>query len=185
MENILLVCPACRQRELEKLFVPFGTPIFIAHGVCEARKNLCDMPFSLIVIEAPLDDGSARELAVQASADPSADVVLLASPVQAGHFAQSLGKYGIYTVPKNIGEEEIWFLVNVLETARNRFEALEKKNLKLMKRLSDERMLTKAKCVLAKEQGLTEEEAHRLIEKKAMDERISLLDAARYFINGF
>ncbi len=185
MENILLVCPVCRQRELEKLFAPLGATIFIAHGVCEARKNLCDMSFSLVVIESPLADGSARELAVQASADSCSDVVLLSPPVQVGHFVQTLGKYGIYTVSKNIGEEDLWFLINVLKTARGRLAALEKKNLKLMKRLSDERMLTKAKCVLAKEQGLTEEEAHRLIEKKAMDERISLLDAARYFINGF
>ena len=65
MENILLVCPVCRQRELEKLFAPLGATIFIAHGVCEARKNLCDMSFSLVVIESPLADGSARELAVQ------------------------------------------------------------------------------------------------------------------------
>lgn len=185
MENILLVCPVGRERELDKLFVPVGTPVFIAHSVCEAKKNLCDISFSLVVIESPLCDGSARELAVQASLCSSTDVVLLASPVQVEHLSQSLGKYGIYTVSKNTGAEGIWFLLNLLRTARGRLTVLENKNSKLMKRLSDERILTKAKCILARNQGLSEEEAHRLIEKKAMDERISLLDAARYFINGF
>lgn len=185
MENVLLVCPEGRVRELERLFVPAGVKVFISHDACEAKKLLCDMYFSLVVVEPPVSGGSARDLALQASSIAGSDVVFLALPAQAGHLAPALEKYGIYTVPQNAGAEEIGFLMRVVRTGRSRIEALEKKNMKLMSRLADERVLTRAKCILAKEKGLDEEQAHRMIEKKAMDERISLLDAARFFINGF
>ena len=40
------------------------------------------------------------------------------------------------------------------------------------------RIESKAKCILARAKGLSEEEGHRYIEKMAMDRRITLRDAA-------
>ena len=46
-------------------------------------------------------------------------------------------------------------------------------------------MLTQAKCCLARYQQLSEEQAHRLIEKRAMDERISIKEVAQKIVAGF
>ena len=132
MENVLLVCPEGRVCELERLFVPAGVPVFISHDVCEARKLLCDMSFSLVVVEPPVSGGSARELALQASSDSGSDVVFLALPAQAAHLAPGLEKYGIYAIPQNAGAGEIGLLMRIIRTGRSRIEALEKKNMKLL-----------------------------------------------------
>ena len=81
-------------------------------------------------------------------------------------------------VSRLIGPEEFTHTISVLQVARGRMAALEDKNARLLRRLSEERKLSEVKCLLALRLEMSEEEAHHFIEKKAMDERIGLADAA-------
>ena len=52
----------------------------------------------------------------------------------------------------------------------------------LERRIEELRIVSKAKCALALKEGLEEEEAHKRIERTAMDRRISLRDAALFIL---
>ncbi len=54
-------------------------------------------------------------------------------------------------------------------TERERIRELEAENGRLRERLATEKLVCRAKCLLVEHRGLSEGEAHRRIEKEAMD----------------
>lgn len=81
--------------------------------------------------------------------------------------ADAMLRSGVYV--SNIGE---------LGTTLRAVRVAREKIRKLLERLRNERVLSEAKCLLSNRKAMSEKEAHRYIERKAMDCRISLSDAA-------
>ena len=55
--------------------------------------------------------------------------------------------------------------------ARSRLTALRRENMRLEKKVEEMRLVDRAKCALIQYRGMTEQQAHRYLEKKAMDTR--------------
>lgn len=179
MSKVLLLKAVSRTRELEPLLLQAGLEVTAASTMVQARKLLLDVDFSLVIIETPLSDGSGREMAIMAANNPGLDVILFAAASQVESLSYSLERYGIHVLGRNASAQEISALLRILKVSQVRIARLEEKNARLLKRLSEERVLCEAKCILALKAGLDEQSAHHYLEKKAMDERISLTDAAR------
>ena len=128
-------------------------------------------------INAPLPDEFGRELAVQA-ADNGMDSILLCPGPQADKLAAGLEKYGVFVLAKPLSRQQTAFALRLIQTGRQRLQKLTAQNRRLTKRLDEARIISQAKCALALCRGLREEQAHRLIEKEAMDSRISSREAA-------
>ena len=178
MARALVVRNISRTLDVVSLLSRMGLEVSEASSCQQARAMILDMDFNLVVIQPPLVDGGGRELATMASSQSSLDVVLLANASQVEALSSGLGKLGVYVVSRLIGPEEFTRTISVLQVARGRMAALEDKNARLLRRLSEERKLSEVKCLLALRLEMSEEEAHHFIEKKAMDERIGLADAA-------
>ena len=88
--------------------------------------------------------------------------------------ADAMLRSGVYV--SNIGE--LGTTLRAVRVAREKIRKLDEKNRKLLERLRNERVLSEAKCLLSNRKAMSEKEAHRYIERKAMDCRISLSDAA-------
>ena len=156
-----------------------GYEVTTSSSVCEARKLLLDVDFQLLVIESPLLDGSGREVASSAAAMEGLDVVLLVNASQVDALSFSLGgRLGVYVLSRTCSAAELRALLRIIAAGRSRIDRLEERCRKLVRRLNDERVLCEAKCLLARRLGLSEEEAHHMIERRAMDDRTSLIDAA-------
>ena len=56
-----------------------------------------------------------------------------------------------------------------MKLKQRRYRRLEKKSVSLEERMTEIRLVNRAKWVLISEQGMTEEQAHKHIEKLAMD----------------
>ena len=67
----------------------------------------------------------------------------------------------------------------LLRAARERITTLETENGRLRKKIDDLALVARAKRVLQKTLGMTEEQAHRYLEKQAMDLRSSKSEVAR------
>ena len=68
---------------------------------------------------------------------------------------------------------------------RNRLMTVCAEKAKLEKKLADVRVIDRAKCLLIQYRGLTEEQAHRAIEKQAMDTRQTRVAVAQTVINHY
>jgi len=66
-----------------------------------------------------------------------------------------------------------WHILELTIDTQIRLQEVQKENRELKQKIEDIRIIDRAKCVLISRLNLSEEEAHRAIEKQAMDMRIS------------
>ena len=93
--------------------------------------------------------------------------------------------YGICVVPKPLNKNALLQAVRLGSAFHNRLLLMQKENNKLRAKLEEVRYVSRAKFLLITEQNMSEEAAHRYIEKSAMDTRrtrkeVSLEIIARY-----
>lgn len=69
-----------------------------------------------------------------------------------------------------------------MSSARERLRKLEAKTASVEERMEEIRIINRAKCLLISALTMTEQEAHRYIEKNAMDNCISKKEAAENII---
>ena len=62
---------------------------------------------------------------------------------------------------------------------------IEKENTKLKKKLEELRLVDRAKCMLIAYEGMSETQAHRHIEKQAMDTRSTRKTVAEHILRAY
>ena len=66
----------------------------------------------------------------------------------------------------------LWNALRLASATSKKIKAIREENLKLMQKIEDIRIVDRAKCILISNLSMTEAEAHRYIEKQAMDMRL-------------
>jgi AmiR/NasT family two-component response regulator len=81
-------------------------------------------------------------------------------------------------IVKPLRESEVAPAIEVALARYNEFRAMEDKARSLSERLEERKVIERAKGLLMKQQGLTEEEAYRKIQKASMNNRKSMREVA-------
>ncbi|WP_367924261.1 ANTAR domain-containing response regulator [uncultured Ruthenibacterium sp.] len=184
MPGVLIASDRQHHEALRCVFAANGQPVRCCTSAGEARRALCDGDFSLLIVNAPLPDEFGRDLAAQAVHDGLDSILLCAAP-QADKVAAGLEKYGVYVLPNPLSRQQAMFALRVIRTGRQRMRRILEQNVRLTKRLDEARVVSQAKCVLARCCGMTEEQAHHAIEKRAMDARVSSREAALEILKNY
>ena len=138
-------------------------------GVGSARRRLSDRVYDIVMINAPLPDDDGVRLAIDRSSGSSCAVLLLVRNEYYPEIFNSVCPYGVYTLPKPPSRQLVAQAFDWLESTVERLRRLEKKSVSLEDKMAEIRLVNRAKWVLISEYGMTEEQAHRHIEKLAMD----------------
>lgn len=149
----------------EKMFDPVET----ASDVAQARRKLLEREFDIVIINAPLRDEFGTKLALDICQKSSAGVLLF---VKAEHYSDITSKvmqYGVMTISKPTSPSMITQSVQMLCSTRERLRIMERKNASVEEKIEEIRIINRAKCLLIEQLKMTESEAHRYIEKQAMD----------------
>ena len=80
-------------------------------------------------------------------------------------------KNGVITISKPMNRTIFWSALKIANATYNKMCQLKRENNKLLQKIEDIRMIDRAKCILIQYLNMTESEAHRYIEKQAMDMR--------------
>ena len=152
--------------------------IGIAASGGEARRILLEMPYDLVVINAPLRDEFGHELAIDLSNTTSAGVLMVVKSELADSVSLRVEDEGVIVVSKPINRTIFYQSLRLSLIANKRLVILQKENSRLQKKVNELREVGRAKCALVQYRHLTEQEAHHFIEKQAMDQRLSVLDIA-------
>ena len=139
----------------------------------EARRLLLARSFDLAVINAPLRDESGENLSRHIAAASLSQVILL---VKAEHFeamAAICEADGVLCVSKPLNKQVFWSALSLAKAADARLNRVRAENERLRQKIEDIRIIDRAKCVLISIMGMSEQNAHRYIEKQAMDMRQS------------
>lgn len=160
----------------------YTRPVIAASGG-EARRRMIDGDFELVVINTPLPDEFGHELGADAVRQTLAGVILLAKSGTADQISARLEDFGVLVLGKPFSAVQFYQAVRMAKSSARRLELLHAENLRLIDKLQQLRLVDRAKCYLIEHEQMTEAEAHRYIEKQAMDTRASRGEVARKILN--
>lgn len=137
----------------------------------EVRRRLSAFAYDLVIINTPLSDEFGMELALDLTQETTASIVLLVKNEEFGQVFDEVASEGILTVAKPISPSVFEQAVYLAVATRGRLVHYEKENSRLKQKLEEAQVIGRAKCALIAWKGMSEAQAHRYIEKQAMDTR--------------
>ena len=156
----------------------YPRPVIVPSGG-EARRQMDGKEFEVVVINTPLPDEFGHELGVDAVEKTDAGVILLAKTMTADQIAGRLQDHGVLVLGKPFGAAQFRQAVQLAASNYRRLAVLRAENARLLDKIAQLRLVDRAKCCLIERRGMTEADAHRLIEKTAMDTRRSRGEVAQ------
>ena len=159
--------------------------ITICQSASQARRIILDSELDLVLINAPLGDESGEELAVMVTQQSLATSILV---VKAEYFEQEQALYsnqGILVVSKPVIRQMFFQALSLGISMRRRLGAMQNENEKLHRKIEEIKLIDRAKWALIENLGMDENQAHRHIEKQAMDLRKSRYDVASLILKTY
>ena len=137
----------------------------------EARRLLMERSFDLVVINAPLRDESGEILSRNIASQRISQVILIVKSEFYEEISALTEEYGVLTVSKPMNRALLWAAVKFAKSAGAQLKSAREENDKLKQKIEDIRIIDRAKCILISHLNMSEQRAHRYIEKQAMDMR--------------
>ena len=148
----------------------YTRPTIVASGG-EARRRMDSNDYEVVIINTPLPDEFGHELGMDAVQKTDAGVILLAKTGTAEQISDKLQDYGVLVLGKPFSAVQFRQTVQMAASICRRLNLVRAENAKLQDKLAQLRLVDRAKCFLIEKRGMTEAEAHRYIEKEAMNSR--------------
>lgn len=169
--SVLVVSQTDKLYDFFKKILPQNqfSPILSVHSGGEARRFLVNRPVDIVVINAPLKDVSCTDLAINLSQDFSIGVLLMVKSEVYDQVTYQVEDYGVLTMSRPCTSKEIFQSMKLLMATQARLRKLERKTANLEEKMEEIRLVNRAKGLLMDNLKMTEAEAHRYIEKAAMD----------------
>ena len=159
--------------------------ITTTQNCAEARRDLIGKAFDLIIIDSPLPDELGDDFALYAAEQTSAGIILIVNGEILSDISENVEDSGVFVLPKPVSPDFFYQSVKLLVASRRRVMSLENENQKLQKKIEEIRLIDRAKCILIQYLNMTEPQAHRYIEKQAMDLRQSRLVTAENILKTY
>jgi len=162
----------------------YGSVAVISAG-SEARRLIGrETEPDLIVICTPLQDEFGQELAEAAAEETSAGIILICHSEIADELADRLSDYGVSVLARPISREALSRDIRMLSANLSRMSGL-KESPEVLGRIEEIRVINRAKSALMKYLKFTEPQAHRYIEKQAMNNRQTRREVAEHIIKQY
>lgn len=144
------------------------TKVLTADSASKIRRMVAEKDIDVIIINTPLADDFGTLLAMD-MADKNLGVILLVKGDMVNQTAYKMEKYGAVTLGKPVVRVELIQSLAVIKALLQKIRRLDNQRQSLEGKMKEIRLVNRAKWLLIKQLAMTEEEAHRYIEKTAMD----------------
>ncbi len=144
-------------------------PIRIVSGVTAARRELSERSYDIVVVNTPLPDDFGTRLAIDLSGEIGVGVMLFVRSENAAEVTGQVTEFGVLTLSKPASPQAVVQSFYLLCATRERLRRMESKTASLEEKMEEIRIVNRAKWKLISNEGMSEQEAHRYIEKTAMN----------------
>lgn len=142
--------------------------ILRAQSAGEARRTVMSRVVDIAIINTPLSDDFGIQLAIELS-ERNICVLTFVKGDRYEQIAYKLEEYGVITLAKPVDRASLVISVRMLKAMRAKLVKMETQRSSLESKMREIRLVNRAKLLLVERLSMTEEEAHRFIEKQAMD----------------
>lgn len=185
--SVLIVSASAQAEQYLRALLPSGRyfPVQTATDAGEARRLLLGQPFDIVLINTPLPDEFGTQLAVDLSEERSAGILIFVKSDVYEQVSDKLTDYGVLTLARPGNRQSIQQTIQLLTAMRMRMKSLEQKTHSLEIKMQEIRIVNRAKWLLIDRLQMSEEEAHKYIEKTAMDSCCQRLQVAEDIIKTY
>ena len=162
----------------------YARPIIVP-SAAEARRRMLESDFELIVVNSPLPDEFGHELCADAVEKTDAGVVFLVKAAQAEQLLAPLNEQGVLLLSKPFSNTLFLQAIHLAAASNHRLQLLRQENARMQEKIAQVRLVSHAKCCLVEREQMSEDAAHRYIEKRAMDTRRSRAEIAQEILDSY
>ena len=144
-------------------------PVQIVSNISAAKRETGERAYDFVIVNAPLPDDMGVRFAIDVCGANTGVVLLLVRNELHEEIREKVTPHGVFTLSKPIAKPIMRTALGWMASARERLRRSEKKTLSIEEKMAEIRLVNRAKWALIEQEHMTEAEAHRFIEKQAMD----------------
>ncbi len=160
-------------------------PVKIVNSVSAGKRAWNERSYDYVIINSPLPDDAGIRFAVNMENSKGTVVLLLASAEVYDEIRDKVAEHGVFTLSRPLSRAVLTVALDWMASARERLRRLEKKTLSVEEKMEEIRVVNRAKWLLISALQMEEPQAHRYIEKQAMDHSISKREVAEEIIRTY
>ncbi|MBQ6267086.1 MAG: ANTAR domain-containing protein [Clostridia bacterium] len=148
-------------------------PVHTVASIAAAGRATAERSYDFVILNSPLPDDSGVSFAVDCCRSAGTVVLLLVRAELLAEISEKATGYGAFTLAKPFSKQTMLMALDWMASARERLRRMEHKSLSLEEKMEEIRLINRAKWLLIEQQQMDEPQAHRWIEKQAMDRCIT------------
>ena len=161
------------------------TPVTAVTSISSAQRALLERDYDIIIVNSPLPDDPGIRFAIDTSSSKSSVILLLVYSELFEDTNFKVSRFGVFSISKPTSKPAIASALSWLISAREKLRRYEKKNTTIEEKMKEIRLVNRAKWILISELKMSEPDAHRYIEKQAMDQCVSKTQVAENIIKTY
>ena len=173
--SILIVSQSEQLNTFVKKVVSDGrfSTVEFRRSAAQAAQELMNRHYDVILVSAPLPDEFGTNFVMDICTRYTSGVLVITPGDVADDVTERVIDYGVVVLAKPLTNRALARNLRHLTAIQNKMQETEKKVLTLEERIKEMRVINQAKCLLIEKEHMTEEDAHRYMNKTAMDRCIS------------
>ena len=148
-------------------------PIRIVPSVSAAKRAALERVYDLVIVNAPLPDDFGTAFSIAQCGNRQTVVLMLVRAALQEEIHSQVVDRGVFTLPKPTTQQALARALQWMTAARERLRRMEESTQTVEQKMQEIQLLNRAKWLLIEQRGMTEPEAHRFLEKQAMDRCVS------------
>ncbi|MCR5800633.1 MAG: response regulator [Lachnospiraceae bacterium] len=162
------------------------SPIKISTNISAAKREYTERSYDFVIINSPLPDDNGTRFAIDiATSSTCTAVMVLARADFFDDVFDTVAEHGVFVLAKPLSKATVGNAMNWMISAREHLRRSEKQTRSIEDKMKEIRIVNKAKWLLISELNMSESEAHRYIEKQAMDLCVSKREIAENIIKTY
>ena len=178
--SVLVVSSSEKMNEsFKNLLSPakYSSVVYV-YSISQAKRAVLDSFYDFIIVNSPLKDDFGTDFAIEQCKKRSSVCLFMVKNELYEKINHQVTPFGVFTIPKPTSVSNMELALKWLASARERLIATDKKTESIEDKMQEIRIVNRAKWLLIENLKMTEAEAHRYIEKRAMDNCVSRVKIA-------
>lgn len=160
-------------------------PIEVVSSAGEGRRRIAEKDYDIVFINSPLSDEFGEDFAYEVGEKTYSGLIMLVKNDAYDQMCYKLESSGVCCLPKPLPMQFLMQSLHLIISTRARLIRIKKQTDTLKDKMFEIKIVNRAKLVLMQKLGMTESDAHRYIEKRAMDSCLKRSDVAMEVIKTY
>ena len=157
----------------------------VVSDVSAAKRACAEASYDFVIVNSPLPDDPGVRFAIDLCGGSGTVVLLMVRAEFFAEITEKVSGHGVFTLSKPTSRQTLETSLRWMAAARERLRKTERKTLTLEEKMEEIRIVNRAKWVLISELKMEEPQAHRYIEKQAMDRCVTKKEVAEEIIRTY